>query len=171
MSGERPVRVREAKAADETALAAMVAALQEHERRLVPWLRPGRDMAEQHLAHLRRRAEERDGRIFVATAEDPVVGTTLLGFVACHVEEEAPTEVEAGARRYGWIAELYVVPEARRRGIARILVDRACAHFARRGIARVDVAYLEANREAHETYMQLGFTPHYRIVSRRLDGQ
>ncbi len=169
MSGRRPVRVREAVPEDEGALTAMVAALQEHERRLVPWMRPGHEMAAQHLAHLRRRAEEREGRIFVATAEDPALGTTLLGFVACHVEEEGPTEVEPGARRYGWIAELYVVPEARRRGIARVLVERACAHFARRGIARVDVAYLDANREAHETYLQLGFTPHYRIVSRRLE--
>ncbi len=168
MTRERPVRVRVATAEDDGALAAMIEALQEHERRLVPWLRPGRDMAEQHLAHLRRRAEEREGRIFVAAAEDPVLGPTILGFVACQIEEDIPTEVEAGSRRYGWIAELYVVPEARRRGIARILVERACAHFARRGIGRVDVAYLDANREAHETYMQLGFTPHYRIVSRRL---
>ncbi len=168
MSAERPVRVREATAADESALLALVAALREHERRLAPWLCPGPDMAERHLAHLRRRAEERDGRIFVATAEDPALGTALLGFVACHVEEELPTEAEAGARCYGWIAELYVVPEARRRGIARILVERACAHFLRRGIGRVDVAYLDANRDAHRTYRQLGFAPRYRIVTRKL---
>jgi aminoglycoside 6'-N-acetyltransferase I len=64
---------------------------------------------------------------------------------------------------YGWLAELedlYVVPEERRRGIARTLVDRAANWAAGRGCSAVLVTVTPEGERAHtltDFYTRLGF--------------
>jgi len=62
------------------------------------------------------------------------------------------------ARRYGWIMDVYVVPEYRRRGLARQLTRHAIEWLREKGVV---VVQLTASDEAKKAglYESLGFTP------------
>jgi GNAT superfamily N-acetyltransferase len=62
------------------------------------------------------------------------------------------------ARRYGWVMDVYVIPEYRRRGLARRLTGHALAWLREKGIV---VIRLSASDEARKAglYEQLGFSP------------
>jgi len=60
------------------------------------------------------------------------------------------------ARRYGWIMDVYVLPEYRRRGLARQLTQHSLNWLREKGIT---VARLSASEEAKKAglYERLGF--------------
>ena len=60
------------------------------------------------------------------------------------------------ARRYGWIMDVYVIPEYRRRGIAKRLTEHTLAWLRAREVV---VARLIASDEARQTglYERIGF--------------
>jgi len=62
------------------------------------------------------------------------------------------------ARRYGWIMDVYVLPEYRRRGFARQLTRHAIDWLREKGVV---VVQLTASEEAKKAglYEPLGFTP------------
>jgi len=57
-----------------------------------------------------------------------------------------------------WIEELYVVPEARRTGVARALLERICDEARRRGVRGVDLEVVPTQAAAFALYRALGFT-------------
>ena len=59
--------------------------------------------------------------------------------------------------REGWIGGMGVVPEARRRGLGRALMEAAIAAARRRGVHRLRLEVLEQNEPAVQLYRQLGF--------------
>lgn len=56
---------------------------------------------------------------------------------------------------FGYLADVFVLPECRGLGIARALVDAALSHPETLGLRRM----LLATRDAHALYAQFGFTP------------
>lgn len=62
------------------------------------------------------------------------------------------------------ITELGVVPEARGRGLGRVLLRRAIEATRRRGADRVRLVVTLANRRAHALYISMGFEPDPRNV-------
>jgi [ribosomal protein S18]-alanine N-acetyltransferase len=73
--------------------------------------------------------------------------TTLLGYVLALVLGE---EAE--------IADLAVAPEARRRGIGRLLLERVLEDLETRGVGEVYLEVRESNLAARALYASLGFT-------------
>jgi GNAT superfamily N-acetyltransferase len=61
------------------------------------------------------------------------------------------------ARRYGWIMDVYVIPEYRRRGYARQLTEHTLTWLRGKGVA---VARLSTSAEAKKAglYERMGFT-------------
>jgi ribosomal protein S18 acetylase RimI-like enzyme len=57
-----------------------------------------------------------------------------------------------------WIEDLFVAEDARRRGLARALVDAACERARERGAARIELDTSETNAPAIALYESLGFT-------------
>ena len=57
----------------------------------------------------------------------------------------------------GWIGGMRVVPEARRRGLGRALMEAAIETARRRGVRRLRLEVLEQNEPAVRLYEQLGF--------------
>lgn len=57
-----------------------------------------------------------------------------------------------------WLAELYVVPSQRRRGLGRALLDAAIADARQRGADRLELAASDDNSPARALYESRGFT-------------
>ncbi|HWE26222.1 MAG TPA: GNAT family N-acetyltransferase [Myxococcales bacterium] len=56
-----------------------------------------------------------------------------------------------------WIEELYVVPSARRKGIARALLTRIAGEARRRGIRAIELEVVPMQNAALALYRSLGF--------------
>jgi GNAT superfamily N-acetyltransferase len=74
----------------------------------------------------------------------------------------APDGVQAGFARvvtdyasYGYIADVFVLPEFRGRGLSKQLIAAILAHPALQGFRR----WTLATRDAHSLYAQFGFKP------------
>jgi ribosomal-protein-alanine N-acetyltransferase len=99
-----------------------------------PWMRQAFEAA----------LKERHARFRVARSADG----SLLGYlVAWFVLDE------------GEIANVAVMPAARRRGIARALLDAIMSEAREAGIARLFLEVRESNAAARALYQSQGFTP------------
>jgi ribosomal protein S18 acetylase RimI-like enzyme len=67
-----------------------------------------------------------------------------------------PTLWEDGLECY--LAELYVTPERRRRGLGRILMDALVQDCRRRGVVRIELGTSEDDVAARALYERSGFT-------------
>ena len=56
-----------------------------------------------------------------------------------------------------WVEELYVVPEERRRGVARALLARLCDEARRQGVRAVELEVVSTQAAAFALYRALGF--------------
>jgi ribosomal protein S18 acetylase RimI-like enzyme len=61
--------------------------------------------------------------------------------------------------RHGFLSDLYVRPEARRRGIASALVREAAARLAARGAEVLELEVMSSNAEARRAYEAWGLAP------------
>lgn len=68
------------------------------------------------------------------------------------------------AGRSLWIEELYVSPEARRRGLGRLLVEKVLDYAEEQGIRGIDLEAYRGNTPASILYRSLGF---YRLGRER----
>ena len=66
--------------------------------------------------------------------------------------------VEAGAPGVCYIERLAVLPECRRRGLGRTLVDRALSCAKALGAGRVEIGIIAAQTDLKEWYRRIGFT-------------
>ena len=128
-SGERSVTIVAAATSDLDAVVAL-----ETVAFADPWTRPAFEAA----------LKERHSRFRVARSLDGA----LLGYIiAWFVLDE------------GEIANLAVVPAARRRGVARALLDSIIAEAREARIARLFLEVRESNLAARALYASRGFTP------------
>ena len=131
-------RIRRARPADTDAVLALMAELGRPAVAQDP--EPQRQV---FLAHL----ERRDAAVLVAEADGALTGAASLWF--------RPrlnwTTLEA------WLADLVVAPQARRRGVARALLD-ACVHEARSaGCHELKLESAHHRGAAHRLYESYGF--------------
>lgn len=98
-------------------------------------------------------------------AADP--GGPLLGFLTLLLGGRDALTGEPLA----YIADLQVLPAARRQGLGQRLVAAAIAVARREGMALLTLDVAEANRAARRLYAAAGFAPEARRLGLRLDGQ
>ena len=127
-------------------------------RLLEEWLRDGEPVPDAFAAELRRHVEAGDIEVLAARLEGRVVGVLVLAF---------RPNVSLGAP-FASIEDLYVRPQARRRGVGRALLQVAHDRCTSR-----DISYLEAQVEegaAGDFYEASGYEPEpgVRILSRSL---
>jgi ribosomal protein S18 acetylase RimI-like enzyme len=94
-----------------------------------------------------------DGRYFGWVIEDgdaPVAGLGMMEI------DWPPHPFHPDDDRRGYILNVYVEPHVRRRGLARRLMEQACAEGKRRGLAYL---ILHATADGRPLYDQLGWTP------------
>jgi GNAT superfamily N-acetyltransferase len=121
-------------------------------------LRDGDPVPEDFADRLRKAVEAGDVEVLAARAEDQILGVALLAY---------RLNVSAGGL-FASVEELYVRPEARRRGVGRALLQAADERCEEHGISYVE-AQVEG-KEAELFYAAVGYEPEtgVRVLSRSL---
>lgn len=109
---------------------------------------------------LRERLSHAESVIFLARTERG----DALGFTQLY-----PSFSSVSARRIWILNDLFVVPEARQRGVARILMARARRFASETGALRLVLETAEDNHPAQALYESLGYacesgTRHYALT-------
>ena len=140
---------------DKPSLVSFIDSLQHYEHLFEGDRRIDAQVGEEYFEGLLNRVDEHHGRIFVAEADGRPVGWAVF-LVDRHfvyvVEEQ---------RTYGYVAELFVNPEARGRGIGQALI-KACENEARsRGLGTMMIGVMAANERAARIYAEAGYGPYH----------
>jgi GNAT superfamily N-acetyltransferase len=121
-------------------------------------LRDGDPVPEDFADRLRKAVEAGDVEVLAARAEDQLLGVALLVY---------RLNVSAGGL-FASVEELYVRPEARRRGVGHALLQAADERCEKRGVSYVEAQVEE--KEAVLFYAAVGYKPEtgVRVLSRSL---
>jgi GNAT superfamily N-acetyltransferase len=155
--------VREARLpADEPAILAFINGLQDYEAAFEPDRRRDPNFAIEHWRELQHRCAEKHGIMLIA--ED---GGKAVGWAFAH-DEKAEVFVVEPERSHGFLAELFLMPEARGKGLGRALIE-GCEAWARgRGHKLLTVGVLAENPAAIRAYEGAGYAPYVAIMRRYL---
>ena len=136
--------------------------MQDYEAAFEPDRRRDADFAAEHWRQLLRRHVQENGVILIAEdAGQPV------GWAFAH-DDTAEVFVVEAERKHGFLAELYVVPEARGKGLGRALIE-GCEAWARtRGHRLLTVGVLAKNPAAIRAYEGAGYAPYWITMRRYL---
>ncbi|MDX2270591.1 MAG: GNAT family N-acetyltransferase [Cyanobacteriota bacterium] len=158
--------IRPAQPADRPTLVQFMAGLQDAERQLHPNRPAGAEIADAHFRYLETLVQEQQGGIYVAE-----VAGSLVGFVLGYIDrlDERSLYVIKSEQTYGYISELYVVPEMRQQGVGVALLARAEQHFLDRGLALIRVGSLCNNQVANQLYQKVGYQPYEMLFEKRVD--
>jgi len=99
-------------------------------------------------------------KIFLALAD----GDEAVGLLMLHDKRYEPSVTLQGVS-LAFVDELFVVPEARRAGIAKQLVKAGSAHAKSQGFAGLSLNVWGANRLAIDAYDALGFETVYQRMT------
>lgn len=152
----RPARLPE----DEPAILSFLHGLQDYEAVFEPNRRRDPQWAVEHWREAQHRCAERHGIMLIAENDGKAVGWAFA------YDQNAELFVVEPERRHGYLAELYVEPQVRGKGLGRALIE-GCEVWAReRGHKLLTVGVLAKNPAAIRSYEGAGFTP-YGITLRR----
>lgn len=99
-----------------------------------------------------------DSPVSVVLVAPAAPGEGLDGFLAAQVKR-LPPHLAADKPRVGFISELFVRPDARRRGTGRALVEAAFDWFRRADVGSIELHVLVGNAGGRRFWEQLGFVP------------
>ena len=148
---------------DEPAILSFLHGLQDYEAAFEPDRRRDPEWAVEHWREAQHRAAERHGIMLIA--EDDA--GRKVGWAFAH-DEKAELFVVEAERHLGFLAELYVMPDARGQGHGKALIE-ACADWAKgRGHRLLTVGVLAKNAGAIRAYEGTGFAPYTQYLRRYL---
>lgn len=158
-----PVTVRRAGRGDLPALGRLGALLVRTHHAFDPqrFLAPGDRLEDGYARFLASQLENDDVVVLVAER-----GGTVIGYVYAGVEPRNWKELRDEA---GFIHDVVVDESARRRGVARALVEAAADWLRAKGVARVMLWSAWANRPAQRLFERLGFRPTMVEMTRELE--
>jgi ribosomal protein S18 acetylase RimI-like enzyme len=155
--------VRAYRDGDRAAVIEALVGLQDQEVALHDTRLAGRQIAEPYLVQLLGIVAQRAGAVLVAET-----GGRFAGFVACYVAEDDVLAETPDSNRYGYVSDIFVVPERRGSGLAPALLAAAERHLAATGVARLRIGVLAANRMACRAYEKVGFEPYEIVYEKRV---
>lgn len=147
---------------DEPAILAYIQQLQDHELQFEPNRRRDPAFAVEHWRDVQHRCAEKHGAMFIAEQGGNPVGWAFA------YEEHGELFIRAPERRHGFLAEIYVVPSARRAGHGKALIA-ACEGWSKgRGHSVMMIGVLAQNQGAIRAYEGAGYEPYTLIVRKYL---
>jgi ribosomal protein S18 acetylase RimI-like enzyme len=135
---------------------------QDYERALHATRRPGVEIAESYLAHIRARVAQNQGALLIAE-----LNGVFAGYAACWIEHDGNIAETDDSNHFGYVADTYVVPEFRGRGVVSRLLETAESHMRERGVSRMRIWTLANNTSAKRAYESYGFEP-YEVVMEKI---
>ena len=112
-------------------------------------------VAAEYFGILAEGVRTQGGRIFVAEAEDG----SLLGWGVVHRDED-DVYVVGKERAFAFIAELFVVEEARGKGVGRAFIAAAEDWARAQGLKVMQIGVLPGNTRAKAIYERAGYVPY-----------
>ncbi len=158
------IRIDTYQPSDFTAVVAFVATIQEHERELVPELKPGPEIGKQYAEMLMHAVAERDGCMIMARADAGPVG-----FACAWIEVDDDPLLRDDARIHAYVSDIVVDQNWRRQGIASLLMDELEARMRSCGCSRIRVCSKAANQVAVACYTARGYQPYEIVFAKQLD--
>ena len=158
---EGNANVREARLpADEPAILSFIDGLQDYEAAFEPDRRRDPDFTVEHWREVQHRCAEKHGILLIAEDEGKPVGWAFAH------DQNAELFVVAPERCHGYLAEIFLMPQARGKGLGRALIA-ACEDWARgRGHKLLTIGVLAKNPGAIRAYEGTGYEP-YVVTMRR----
>lgn len=104
----------------------------------------------QYVRHVRNALRDENYRVLVAEAD-----RRLVGFVLGYIGQNPPIFPQ---ERYGFIADLCVTRDCRRRRVGERLVKMLCAWFRERGLRNVQLNVACANPLSQSFWRKMGCT-------------
>ncbi len=158
--------IREARLpADEPAILSFINGLQDYEAGFEPNRRRDPAFAADHWRDAQHRCAEKHGILLIAEDFVPEVGTKAVGWAFAY-EEHGELFIAEPERRHGFLAEIFVMPEARGKGLGRALIA-GCEDWSRgRGHKLLTIGVLAGNARAIRAYEGAGYAP-YTVTMRR----
>jgi len=154
-------KIRDMEPADADCVAGFMTELNRLEARISADRDPSEQAGKDHFEYLCGEIKSLGGFCLVADLDEKLLGCLLA------VPESMPGFfVKPECREYGEIHDIYVVPEARGKGLARKLINEAEDRFRKKGFKQVGLYSLAGNRHAIGTYERLGFE-HYEVFMRK----
>lgn len=138
--------------------------LQNFERELDPRLPAGEAIVDAYIPDMLARCRQCAGSVLVAD-----VGGTVAGYVTVMMKVTSE-EMGAGDFEFGLVTDIVVLPEYRKSGLGRALLDAAEALARANGVKWLRVGALAANRAARDLYGLNGFSELYVELEKELTG-
>ncbi len=114
-----------------------------------------KDDAEQSFRQFLRRSIPASGDMLLLVAD---LGGEIVGFLIGVIRDSAPVFVRS---RHGYITDIYVDPEFRRRGVGRKLVETTEEWFAAHGLDHVRLQVATANEAGLAFWRSVGFGDYF----------
>ncbi len=148
------MNIREYKPEDHIQVENLLAELQDLEAKIIPGMKPGKEMAERYLRDaVLEDVSEKEGKIFVAEQDRKVIG-----FLWVYVEKE-PRDFMYTEPIYVFlhIGDFIVTRNFRGQGIGKALM-RAVENYAKeKGIDKIKLQATAKNIQAREVYEKWDF--------------
>lgn len=140
---------------DRPTIEAFVAAIQEHEREMVPELRTGAEIAAAYAEYIVTQAANRGGVLLLARD-----GDEAIGFGCAWIGSDDDPLLAVEHRAHAYVSDLFVRPEWRGRGIGQRLLGEIERLMAARGCKRLCITAKAANVPALRCYEAAGLRPY-----------
>jgi len=154
----RPVRLPQ----DEPAILSFINGLQDYEAAFESDRRRDADFAAEHWRYVQHVCAEKHGHIVIAELDGKPVGWAFA------YEEHGELFITEPERRRGFLAEIFVKPEARGKGLGRGLIDSCEAWAKDRGHKLLIIGVLSQNARAIRAYEGAGYAPYTQFLRKYL---
>jgi GNAT superfamily N-acetyltransferase len=154
----RPARLPQ----DEPAILSFINGLQDYEAAFEPDRRRDADFAVEHWRHVQHVCAEKHGHMVIAEDVGAAVGWAFA------YEEHGELFITEPERRHGFLAEIFVAPEARAKGFGRALIDSCEAWAKDRGHRLLIIGVLSKNARAIRAYEGSGYAPYTQFLRKYL---
>jgi ribosomal protein S18 acetylase RimI-like enzyme len=155
--------IRLAINADDDCLVEAIIDQQEYERALHDTRLPGVQIGRAYLEYLKTKVISSNGALLVAE-----LNGAFAGYVACWIEHDSNVAETEDSNHFGYIADTYVVPDLRGRGLAASLLEAAERHIRQANVSRMRITGLADNRSALRAYLKYGFDQYEIVMEKRL---
>jgi ribosomal protein S18 acetylase RimI-like enzyme len=158
----KKIGTRLALDADNDVLIEAIIDEQEYERKLHDTRRPGAEIAAAYLAYVREKAVRNHGAVLVAELDG-----AFAGYATCWIEHEYNVAETNDSNHYGYVADTYVIPRLRGRGIVGVFLDAAESHLRSTGVKLIRIRTLAGNASALRAYQKHGFEAYELVMEKR----